>query len=368
MTFKATSNNPIKVQSCHGDYLVTVHPDVFSRPFFPRALVKNKQVLVVTHNELVQPYYTQLEKTLVGANVKAVHLIVVPSGDANKTIEQAQKIWQFAMEHQLHRDAVFIALGGGMVGDLTGFSASCYLRGVSCIQCPTTLLAQVDAAVGGKTGVNHSMGKNLIGTFHSPAAVLINPNTLDTLSDREFRSGLAEVIKYGLALDAEFFSWLESHASVLQKDKEKCIQAIYRCCHLKAEIVSQDEFESNQRMLLNFGHTLGHAIESVMQYQDILHGEAVAIGMVFATYLSCELNLLTYNVLSRLILMLESTGLPTSLPRQVSIDKLLDKMQQDKKFTQKMKWVLLRSPGKAFVSDQMALEQVKNYLEVWSNG
>jgi 3-dehydroquinate synthase len=368
MTFNTGPQNQIKVQSHHGNYLVTIHPEAYGDALFPSALVQHKQVLVVTHDELVQPYYAQLEQTLMNANVKTLHLITVPTGDANKTMKQAQRIWQCAMEYQLHRDAVFVALGGGMVGDLTGFSASCYLRGVACIQCPTTLLAQVDAAVGGKTAVNHPMGKNLIGTFHSPAAVLINPNTLDTLSDREFQSGLAEVIKYGLALDLEFFNWLELHASALRNDKEKCMQAIYHCCRLKAEIVSQDEFESNKRMLLNFGHTLGHAIEGVMQYQNILHGEAVAIGMVFATYLSCELNLLTYNVLRSLISILESIGLPICLPKQVSVDKLLDKMQQDKKFIQKMNWILLRSPGEGFVSDQMTLKQVKKYLEVWSNG
>jgi len=367
MTFDVDSEAPIKVSSRYGKYFVSIRQNIFSNPDDFELFVKNKQVLVVTHDDLVQPYYNQLESALQRAGTRALYLLTVPVGDSHKTLEQAQRIWQSAMEHQLRRDAVMIALGGGMVGDLTGFAASCYLRGVSCIQCPTTLLAQVDAAIGGKTAVNHVMGKNLIGTFHSPAAVFINPDTLDSLPNREFQSGLAEVIKYGVALDFEFFEWLESHVSDFTTNKEKCMQAIHHCCALKSEIVSQDEFESDQRMLLNFGHTLGHAIESVMQYENILHGEAVAIGMVFATYLSCELNLLTYNILNRLINILKLVGLPVCLPAQLSIDELLDKMQQDKKFGDKMNWVLLRAPGKAFVSDKMALENIKQHLEVWSN-
>lgn len=367
MTFTVDPKTPIKISSRYGEYSVTIHQGSFSDSATFQLFVKNKQVLVVTHDDLVKPYYAQLEQVLISAGVRELHLITVPVGDAHKQLEQAQRIWQCAIEHRLRRDAVLIALGGGMVGDLTGFAASCYLRGVSCIQCPTTLLAQVDAAIGGKTAINHAMGKNLIGTFHSPVAVFINPDTLDTLPDREFQSGLAEVIKYGMTLDFEFFEWLESNAGHLRNNKEKCMQAIHRCCTLKSEIVSQDEFDSERRMLLNFGHTLGHAIESVMQYENILHGEAVAIGMVFATYLSCELNLLTYNILSRLVTILKSTGLPTCLPAQISMNELLDKMQQDKKFGQKMNWVLLRSPGKAFVSGKMTLDNIRQHLEVWSN-
>lgn len=358
---------PIPVLSRQGNYSIIVQENLLAQAQFFEPYIAGRAVIVVTHEAIKAHYYPTLLQTLKQANASSVDCLLIPAGDEHKVMASAEKIWQQALTLKMRRDAVFVALGGGMIGDLTGFAASCYLRGIQFIQVPTTLLAQVDAAIGGKTAVNHSMGKNLIGHFYAPAAVLIDPNVLTTLPTREFNAGMAEVIKYAFALDEAFFIWLESAVTQLRTRPEDCIRAIYHSCKIKADIVSQDEFESQNRMLLNFGHTLGHAIESAMNYQGLLHGEAVAIGMVFATYLSCQHNLAAYNVLGRLINILHSIGLPTKFPSQLSVSLVLEKLQQDKKFKQAMQWVLIRAPGDAFISDQVTIEQLEKVLIAWSN-
>lgn len=366
MLFSEAVEAPIPVTSHHGNYAVIVKCGLISQPDAYKPYVHGKQVIIVTHQSLEAPYLKTLTNTLKTAAARTIETIYIPEGDEHKTLSACEQIWQTAIQLQYRRDCIFVALGGGMIGDLTGFAASCYLRGVDCLQIPTTLLAQVDSSVGGKTGVNHALGKNLIGSFFSPKAVMIDPEVLNSLPQREFNAGLAEIVKYGISLDAEFFEWLEQEGPYLRGNSKKCIQAIYHSCKLKADVVKQDEFESHHRMLLNFGHTLGHAIETAMEYQGILHGEAVAIGMVFATFMSCESNLVAYNVLSRLIDLLKSIGLPTNFPHQIAVDTVLDKIQQDKKFKQKMQWVLLKAPGQAFVSNQISHEQLRDNLYHWA--
>jgi 3-dehydroquinate synthase len=244
------------------------------------ALPLSRKLLVVTDDNVAQHY---ADMVLAALRDHDVALHSVEPGEGSKQLSQVARVIDALIAHGSRRDAMLIALGGGVVGDLTGFAAACYLRGIAFVQVPTTLLAQVDSSVGGKTGVNHPQGKNLIGAFHQPAAVVIDTRTLDTLSDRELSAGLAEVIKTALLADAHFFAWLEEHMSALRaRDADALAHAIRRCCEIKADVVSRDERERGERMLLNLGHTFGHAIESVTGYAQWLHGEAVGTGLVAA--------------------------------------------------------------------------------------
>ena len=258
-----------------------------------------------------------------------------------------------------NRDTTVIALGGGVVGDIAGFAAACYMRGVAFIQVPTTLLAQVDSSVGGKTGVNHPEGKNLIGAFHQPQLVLIDTDTLETLPDRELRSGLAEVIKHAAICDAEFFVWLEANmAALLAKDAKALAHAIKRSCEIKAAVVSEDEKEQGKRALLNFGHTFGHAIENCLGYGEWLHGEAVATGMVMAAHLSG----LGQEEVGRLRDLIVAAGLPVIAPA-ISADELRAAMGMDKKVQNKaLRFVLLKSIGEAFVTSEYTESRLNEVL------
>jgi 3-dehydroquinate synthase len=308
------------------------------------AYVSGPDCLVVT-NETVEPLY--LEALTAGLTDKQVRAISLPDGEAYKTLETVEDILDTLVEGGANRDTTVIALGGGVVGDIAGFAAASYMRGVDFIQVPTTLLAQVDSSVGGKTGVNHAAGKNLIGAFHQPRAVLIDTDTLRTLPDRELRAGLAEVIKYGAIVDADFFAWLEANIdALLARDREALAAAIRRSCELKAVVVAEDERESGRRAILNFGHTFGHAIERCQGYGEWLHGEAVAAGMVMAAQLSAVDNALAERIGN----LLERAGLPTRPPAIAGTD-LLAAMGMDKKVQQKrLRFVQLRSLGEAFVS------------------
>ncbi len=308
------------------------------------AYVSGPDCLVVT-NETVEPLY--LEALTAGLTGKQVRAISLPDGEAYKELETVEDILDTLVEGGANRDTTVIALGGGVVGDIAGFAAACYMRGVDFMQVPTTLLAQVDSSVGGKTGVNHAAGKNLIGAFHQPRAVLIDIDTLRTLPDRELRAGLAEVIKYGAIVDPDFFAWLEANIdALLARDPEALAVAIRRSCELKAAIVAEDERESGRRAILNFGHTFGHAIERCQGYGEWLHGEAVAAGMVMAAQLSAVDNALAERIGN----LLERAGLPTRPPAIAGTD-LLAAMGMDKKVQQKrLRFVQLRSLGEAFVS------------------
>lgn len=319
--------------------------------------VRGPDCFVVT-NETVEPLYLEaLAADLPGKQVRAISL---PDGEAYKTLETVEDILDTLVEGGANRDTTVVALGGGVVGDIAGFAAACYMRGVDFIQVPTTLLAQVDSSVGGKTGVNHDAGKNLIGAFHQPRAVLIDTGTLKTLPDRELKAGLAEVIKYGAIVDAEFFGWLEDNIEALiTRDEEALATAIQRSCELKAEIVADDERESGRRAILNFGHTFGHAIERCHGYGEWLHGEAVAAGMVMAARLS-EAGA---PVVERIERLLERAGLPTR-PPDVPATDLLAAMGMDKKVQQRrLRFVLLRTLGEAFVTSDYDGARLDTVLE-----
>lgn len=300
---------------------------------------------LVVSNETVAPLYLdRLRGSLAGRNVESVEL---PDGESFKTIETATRVIDKLVATGANRDTTVIALGGGVVGDIAGFAAACYMRGVAFIQVPTTLLAQVDSSVGGKTGVNHPQGKNLVGAFHQPRAVLIDTDTLSTLPARELHAGLAEVIKHGAIADAAFFNWLEDNMRALLALEAGAIQhAVQRSCEIKADVVAEDERESGRRAILNFGHTFGHAIEHLLGYGEWLHGEAVAAGMVMAARLSGIAD----DEVERLARLIEAAGLP-SAPPALGSQAMLDAMGMDKKVLGKaMRFVLLERLGQARVT------------------
>lgn len=308
--------------------------------------VRGKDCLVVT-NETVAPLYLQAVRETLGS--KDVDAISLPDGEQFKTVDTVGRVLDKLVDNGANRDTTLIALGGGVVGDITGFAAACYMRGVDFIQVPTTLLAQVDSSVGGKTGVNHPQGKNLIGAFHQPRLVLIDTDTLKRLPDRELKAGLAEVIKHGAIIDAEFFAWLEDNIEALiARDPEALAHAIGRSCEIKAKIVADDEREAGQRALLNFGHTFGHAIERCQGYGEWLHGEAVAAGMVMAAKLS-NIDLSDFERLCRLI---ARAGLPVAAP-PIAAKDMIAAMGMDKKAHGKqLRFVMLRLLGEAYVTNE----------------
>ncbi len=312
--------------------------------------VKGQQVLVVT-NETVAKHY--LEKALsTFADYQTAHVILA-DGEEYKNLESLNPIFETLLKRHFDRQTTLVALGGGVVGDIAGFAAAAYQRGVPFIQIPTTLLAQVDSSVGGKTGVNHALGKNMIGAFHQPNCVVIDINTLQTLDDRQLSAGLAEVIKYGLINDLDFFEWLENHATdLLARDPQTLSYAIAQSCQDKATLVAEDERENGRRALLNLGHTFGHAIETGMGYGQVLHGEGVAIGMVLAAQMSAQLGWINEADVNRVIALIEKMNLPTDLPKQMTAEKMLGFMQVDKKVRQgKIRLVLLEKLGKAVITD-----------------
>jgi len=305
--------------------------------------VRGNDCLVVSNDTVAPLYLDKLRPNLAGCDITSISL---PDGESFKTLATLQKILDQLVTSGANRDTTVIALGGGVVGDVAGFAAACYMRGVAFIQVPTTLLAQVDSSVGGKTGVNHEKGKNLIGAFHQPEVVLIDTGTLTTLPERELKAGLAEVIKYGAICDPDFFEWLESDmAALIDQDPDALAYAIRRSCELKAEVVAEDERESGRRAILNFGHTFGHAIEHCLGYGKWLHGEAVAAGMVMAA----ELSGIAAADRARLSELIAAAGLPTQ-PPAISSERWLETMGMDKKVQKKqLRFVLLRSLGEAYV-------------------
>lgn len=312
--------------------------------------VQSQQVLVIT-DEIVGPYY--LEKVKVLFANRSPESLILKAGESQKNLETVSQIFDRLLELNYGRSASLVALGGGVIGDMTGFAAACYQRGISFMQIPTTLLAQVDSSVGGKTGVNHPLGKNMIGAFHQPSCVLIDVDTLKTLPDRELRSGLAEVIKYGLILDAEFLEWIEGNIDALiARDPDALVHAIYRSCACKADIVARDENEQNIRAWLNLGHTYGHAIESWQAYGGLLHGEAVSIGMVMAAECSARLGYLAAGDVARVRQLLERAGLPVCGPAGMKPEAYLPYMRRDKKsLNGKIRLVLLDKLGSAMIYD-----------------
>ncbi len=309
-----------------------------------------KRVAVVTNTTVGPLYLSTLQATLEGAGVSVLP-IVLPDGEQYKNAETLGRIYDALLEARVERKGTLIALGGGVIGDLTGFAAATYLRGVPFVQVPTTLLAQVDSSVGGKTGINHPLGKNMIGAFYQPRLVLADTDTLNTLPDRELAAGLAEVIKYGLIRDAEFFAWLEAHMEdLIRRDPDALTFAILRSCRNKAEVVAADEREGGIRAILNLGHTFGHAIEAGLGYGVWLHGEAVAAGMVLAADLSRRLGWLTAEDVERVRSLLRRARLPDTAP-DLGVERYRALMGLDKKVEGgRVRFVLLRRVGEAVVT------------------
>lgn len=324
--------------------------------------LKGRQVLVVT-NETVAPLYLDtLLETLKGYDVDS---IILPDGEVYKTLDTLNLIYTHLLEKTHSRTTTLIALGGGVIGDITGYAAASYQRGVDFIQIPTTLLAQVDSSVGGKTGVNHPLGKNMIGAFHQPRCVIADASTLNTLPERELSAGIAEVIKYGLIRDAEFFNWLELNIDkLLARDAEALAYAIKRSCELKAEVVAADEKEGGLRAILNLGHTFGHAIEASMGYGVWLHGEAVAAGMVMAVDMSVRMGMLGEEVLVRTKALLKKSKLPLFAPETMTLQQFLSVMAVDKKNIDKqIRLVLLQGLGDALITSNFTDEQLTRTIE-----
>jgi len=303
---------------------------------------------VVVSNETVAPLYAERLRERLRAVYARVDLVVLPDGEQYKSWDSLNRICDHLLGEALDRKTVLFALGGGVIGDMTGFAAAIYMRGVPFVQVPTTLLAQVDSSVGGKTAINHPLGKNMLGAFYQPERVIADLGTLDSLPDRELRAGLAEVIKYGPIADAVFLGWIEANLdALLARDKAALACAVRRSCEIKAEVVGQDEREQGLRAILNFGHTIGHAIEAGLGYGAWLHGEAVACGMVLAADLSCRLGLMPDGFTARLRALIERAGLPVQPPR-LGAERYLQLMRVDKKAEAgAIRFVLIEALGRA---------------------
>ncbi|WP_288132392.1 3-dehydroquinate synthase [Microbulbifer sp.] len=339
-------------------YPILIGSGLLGNPEFLRTHIRGRQVLVVT-NETIAPLYLEgLLESLAGFD--KVDSVALPDGEAFKTLDTLNRIFDTLLEKRHDRSTTIVALGGGVIGDMSGFAAACYQRGVDFVQIPTTLLSQVDSSVGGKTGVNHPLGKNMIGAFYQPQLVLIDIDTLTTLPDRELSAGIAEVIKYGMICDAEFFAWLEVNMDrLLARDPEALAYAIQRSCADKAAVVAEDERESGRRAILNFGHTFGHAIEAVQGYGNWLHGEAVAAGMVMAAKLSQLRGWIEVEDVARLSVLLSKASLPQQSPANMGVDDYLTAMSVDKKVQDgKLRLVLLRALGDARVVADSPREQL----------
>ncbi|CAQ82164.1 MULTISPECIES: 3-dehydroquinate synthase [Photorhabdus] len=330
-------------------YPITIAKGLFDDPSAFAPLKAGQQVMLVTNQTLAPLYLAKVKATLQQAGVR-VDEIILPDGEQYKSLSILDDVFSALLENNHGRDTTLIALGGGVIGDLTGFAAACYQRGVRFIQIPTTLLAQVDSSVGGKTAVNHPLGKNMIGAFYQPVSVMVDLNCLQTLPARELSSGLAEVIKYGIILDSEFFSWLEDNMDkLLALDNKAMAYCIRRCCELKAEVVAADEKElSGLRALLNLGHTFGHAIETEMGYGVWLHGEAVAAGIVMATRTAQLAGDFSEQDTQRIIRLLKRANLPVHGPQNMSPETYLPHMMRDKKvIAGKLHLILPIAIGKA---------------------
>lgn len=341
--------------------------------FFGSGLLENKEVLtpylgnegrLIVTNETIAPLYLDQTVHLLGGRM--TDQLILPDGEQYKTLDTLNRIFSRLLESGRSRGVTLIALGGGVIGDMTGFAAACYQRGVDFVQIPTTLLAQVDSSVGGKTAVNHVLGKNMIGAFHQPKAVLIDINTLQTLPDREFKAGLAEVIKYGLIIDNDFFCWLENNmGALLGREEAALLHAIEVSCRLKAQVVSADEREGGIRAILNCGHTFGHAIETHQGYGEWLHGEAVAVGMVMAAQMSGLMGWLSAADIDRIQSLINAAGLPVVRPENISAQQFLDLMAVDKKAQQGLiRLVLLEAIGTAVVSADYDQSKLAAILEL----
>lgn len=351
----------IDVALAERSYPIHIGTGVLQQASLWRSAIRGRHVLILS-NSTVAPLY--LERVIAGLQGLDHGTVILEDGEQYKTFDNVARVLDALARLGASRDATLIALGGGVIGDLGGFAAACWMRGIDFVQMPTTLLAMVDSSVGGKTGVNLAAGKNLVGAFHQPRAVFIDTSTLITLPEREYLAGLAEVIKYGAIGDEDFFSWLEAHvADLLARDPDALDQAIASSCRHKAGVVARDERELGERALLNFGHTFGHAIEVEAGYGEILHGEAVAIGMLLGARLSSRLGLADAADSLRLEGLLTRFGLPTRIPDGHDAGRLLERMRLDKKSVSgELRLVLWRGTGQAEMVSGVAETLIEELL------
>ncbi|MGI9285680.1 MAG: 3-dehydroquinate synthase [Pseudomonadales bacterium] len=340
----------LRVELGTRSYPIYIAADLLSQGELLRRHIRGRQVLIVSNETVAPLFFSTVQAHLDDYCVSSVYL---PDGEEYKDLEHLNSIFDRLLVDKHNRSTTLIALGGGVVGDMTGFAAACYQRGVDFIQLPTTLLAQVDSSVGGKTAVNHRLGKNMVGAFYQPRCVIVDTATLTTLPDREFAAGLAEVIKYGVIADVEFFAWLEANvAALVARDQVALAYAIHRSCAVKAAIVAEDEREQGRRALLNLGHTFGHAIETCMAYRGVLHGEAVAMGIALAADLAHRMGSLSTQEQQRITALLLAAGLPVEAPRNLALEQIRASMQVDKKVLDNhLRLVLPAALGRAIVTE-----------------
>ncbi len=345
----------------HRSYPIYIGSGILANPAVWTQHIRSQQVLIVTNSTIAPLYLSGLQNALSAYQLESV---ILPDGEQYKNLAHLEQIFDQLLAKKFSRNATLIALGGGVIGDMGGFAAACYQRGIAFIQIPTTLLAQVDSSVGGKTGVNHPLGKNMIGAFYQPQCVIADADVLDTLDDRQLSAGLAEVIKYGLIRDPEYLVWLEQNMpALLARDKAALAYAIERSCINKAEVVGEDEFESGVRATLNLGHTFGHAIETGRGYGHYLHGEAVAIGTCFAADLSRRLGWLADADVQRIMAIFKAANLPVVPPAEMTTDQYVELMAVDKKnIDGKIRLILLEAIGKASLPVNVDLSQLQATL------
>lgn len=354
--------NTLNVELGERSYPIYIGVNTLREPQLFRRHLDSKKVVVVTNDVVDVLYGAQVMDLLTGLDAEK---LVLPDGEQFKSLASFERIMTYLLENNAARDTTLIALGGGVIGDLTGFAAACYQRGIPFIQVPTTLLAQVDSSVGGKTAVNHPLGKNMIGAFYQPGAVIIDTMTLCSLPRREFAAGMAEVIKYGIIYDAQFFDWLELHQQGLREKDQALLQdVVRRCCEIKAEIVAEDEQEKGRRALLNLGHTFGHAIEAEMGYGNWLHGEAVATGIVLACVVAQHKNWLSASEVCRIVDLLKAFELPVKAPKEMNFDSFMRHMRHDKKVqANRIRFVIPDAIGSAVVTDDVDEALLKEILD-----
>lgn len=354
--------NTLTVDLGERSYPIFIGTDLLTNSRLYSPYIKGKQVLIVTNDTVAPLYLDQVKSALTEYQVDTV---ILPDGEEYKNLTTLNLIYDALLEKQHNRTTTLIALGGGVIGDMTGYAAASYQRGVNFIQIPTTLLSQVDSSVGGKTGVNHPLGKNMIGAFHQPQCVIADTTTLNTLPARELSAGIAEVIKYGLICDAEFYHWLTNNMpSLLSRNADALAYAIERSCTDKANVVAQDETESGIRAILNLGHTFGHAIEAHQGYGNWLHGEAVAAGMVMAADLGHRMGDLTSEEVAVLRQLLVQCSLPVAGPEGMTVADYTSRMQVDKKVLDgRIRLVLLKAVGEAYISSDIPRELLIQTLQ-----
>jgi 3-dehydroquinate synthase len=357
-----SATSTLQVDLGERSYPIYIGSGLLDQAELYRRHIPSRQVMIVTNETVAPLYLSRLQQALEGFDSATV---ILPDGERYKNLQEWNRIFDALLERHFNRQCTILALGGGVVGDMAGFAAACYQRGVHFVQVPTTLLAQVDSSVGGKTGVNHPAGKNMIGAFWQPRCVIADIATLNTLDDRQLSAGLAEVIKYGLIDDGEFFHWLEENMAQLRaRDAAALAYAVQRSCQDKARVVAADEKEAGQRALLNLGHTFGHAIETGVGYGEWLHGEAVAVGMCMAGDLSRRLGWLQAADQARIVDLIERAGLPVRPPDSLGRERFLQLMAVDKKvMEQKLRLVLLQGIGHSLVTESFDLDALNATLD-----